>query len=171
MKKLLSLLIAVLFVFSVYAEGKVLGTYYNSATGRSYNIEEFGSIGINIGVKAKFSKQASLSVDNKDIASFKSALESVRNEYCNWCKLAKGKKTSKYNNKEFGVSFPIIGVMWLGSKWVYERPKYINFRFRVLNNGKMIATAEIEVSSNGRKDTLYFNFASKKDFDNLISKL
>ena len=68
MKKLLSFLIAVLFVFSVHAE-KVLGTYYNSASGRSYNIEEFGSIGINIGVKAKVSKQASLSVDNKDYST------------------------------------------------------------------------------------------------------
>lgn len=73
-----------------------------------------------------------------------------------------------------GIKFPSVSIAWYGSKWWFAFSVSPNFRFIILDDGRMVASWAPKVTSSSNRyidETIYFVFACKEDFDNLISQL
>lgn len=168
--------VCLLAVVSVRAEQKV-GSFQNSYFEKEYDIEAAAKNDklqtVYIGVDAKDSKTAFISVDGKDLGLFKTSLELVRDKYLEWVKVAKENNVTEMN-KEFGIKFPSVAIAWAGSKWWFAFGQKINMRFIILDSGKMVASWAPKVTSSSNRyinETIYFVFADEEDFNNLISQL
>ena len=177
MKKILILFaVVVIATISLKAE-QLVGSYENSYFKENYSIEAAEKNGklsnVYIQVSAKDSKKAFLSVDAKNLESFKVSLANLKQKYVEWVKVAEENNVTEMN-KEMGISFPTVTIAWLGSKWWFDFDVRPNFNFIILDNGKMVASwaPKAKASSNRYIDeTIYFVFASIDDFDSLISQL
>lgn len=165
-----------LAVVSVRAE-QVVGSFQNSFFGKEFKIEAAAKNdklqSVYIGVEAKDSKTAFISVDGKDLELFKTALELVRDKYLDWVKVAKENNVTEMN-KEFGIKFPSVSIAWAGTKWWFSFGNKINMKFIILKDGKMVASWAPKVTSSSNRyidETIYFAFADEEDFNNLISQL
>ena len=162
--------------FSANAQ-QVVGSFTNSYWGKEFKIEASQKDGkleyVYIGVEAKGSKTAFISVPGKNLELFKTSLELARDKYLEWVKIAKENNVTEMN-KELGIKFPSVNVAWYGTKWWFSFGRIIDMEFLILNNGKMIASWLSKVSSSANQyidETIYFIFADEADFNNLISQL
>lgn len=156
---------------------QTVGNYQNSFFNKSYDIEASAKNerleSVFIGVEAKDSRSAFIEVGGKNLESFRTALELVRDKYADWVKIAKESNVTEMR-KEFGIYFPSVSVCWSGSEWWFSFGNSINMKFLILESGKMVASWSPTVTSSSNRyidETIYFVFNSVEDFNNLISQL
>ena len=176
MKKTLLLISIMLLTICAYAE-QTVGRYQNTYFGKEFEIEASQKNEkietVYIGIVAKDAKSAFISVDGKDLESFKTALELVKTKYLDWVKVAKENNVTEMD-KEFDIKFPSVSIAWSGSKWWFAFGIRIKMRFLILDNGKMIAVWAPKVTSSSNRyidEQIYFALEGEEDFDSLISQL
>lgn len=170
------ILIVLALSLSINAE-QVVGTYYSNYFEENFEIEaaqENNKLDVvYIGVSAKSSTNAVISVEGTDLDIFKASLELVRDKYLEWVKIAKENNVTEMN-KDFGVNFPKVNIAWHGSKWWFSFGHKVNMSFLILERGKMVAVWSPKVVSSSNRyidETIYFVFESEEDFSNLINQL
>lgn len=176
MKKTLLLISIMLLAICAYAE-QTVGRYQNTYFGKEFEIEASQKNEkietVYIGIVAKDAKSAFISVDGKDLESFKTALELVKTKYLDWVKVAKENNVTEMD-KEFDIKFPSVSIAWSGSKWWFAFGVRIKMRFLILDNGKMVAVWAPKVTSSSNRyidEQIYFALEGEEDFDSLISQL
>lgn len=176
MKKIFLILFSLICFITSYAE-QTVGNYTNSYFGKDYEIEAAEKNGklqfVYIGVEAKDSKTAFISVDGKDLELFRTALELARDKYKEWASIAKNNNVTEMT-KDIPVTFPKVNIAWLGSKWWFPFGHKVNFKFIILDNNKMVASWAPKVTSSSNRyidENIYFVFSDVDDFDNLIAQL
>lgn len=176
MKKSLLLFTVILLTFCVKAE-QTVGKYQNTYFGKEFEIEAAQKNdaikSVYIGIEAKDTKDAFISVDGNDLESFKNALELVKAKYLDWVKVAKENNVTEMD-KEFDIKFPSVTIAWFGSKWWFSFGQRIKMRFLILNSGKMVAVWTPKVTSSSNRyidEQVYFALEGEEDFDSLISQL
>ena len=176
MKKILFLFFILFSAINIFAEQKV-GEYFNNYFDKNFEIEASEKNGnlqtVFIGVVSEGSSNAFIAVEGKDLDKFKNSLELVKAKYIEWKKIAIENQVTEMN-KEFGIEFPKVEIYWLGTKWWSSYKVKVNFRFMILDDGKMVATWVPKVTHWDNKyidETVYFVFSNTEDFDNLISQL
>ena len=176
MKKLLFTFLLSFGLLSMKAE-QTVGEFSNSYFGQDFEIEASQKNDkleeVYIGVNARDSKTAFIGVKGKELEEFKNSLIQLRDKYLEWVKVAKDNNVTEMN-KEFGIKFPSVTIAWHGSKWWFSFGKKPNFKFIILDSGKMVASWVPKVVSSSNQyidETIYFVFADEDDFNNLIDQL
>ena len=176
MKKiaLLSFLFAVSFMAN--AEQQV-GEFANTYFQKTFKLEAFEENNklkaVYIEVVAEDSKNALIVLKGENLESFKTALELCRDKFIEWSNIAKQNNITEMK-KSFDIKFPTVDIGWYGSKWWFSLKKKPDFKFLILDSGKMLAlwTPKVTASSNRYIDErIYFVFESVEDFNSLISQL
>ena len=177
MKKIILVLCLLTFILPIKAQQKV-GEYTNSYVSKTFSIEaveknnkiEVVYIGISTDHK---SRPAYIIVKGEDLELFKTALELARDKFSEWKKVAKENNITEMS-KEMSINFPKVTVAWHGTKWWFSFGNKINFRFLILDDGKMVAhwTSKVTSSSNRYiEEYIYFAFANEEDFNGIINQL
>ena len=176
MKRVISVFVFLVYAFVSNAQD-VVGSYLNSYFGKTYSIEaslENNTLNkVYIEVETKGSKQGFISIDSKDLQSFKASLLSLRDKYLEWKQIAISNNVTKMN-KDFDITFPTVTVAWYTSKWWFSFNRKITMSFMILENGDIIAVWSPKVSASSNEyidETFYFVFGSKDDFTNLLKEL
>lgn len=169
-------LLALTLSFFCRAE-QVVGTYHSSFFEKKFEIEASQKNNklktVYIGIEAKDSKDAVISVEGDDLEEFKTSLCFVRDKYLEWVKIAKENNVTEMD-KEFEIKFPKVDIAWLGSKYWFSFNKKVNMSFLILDDGKMVARwCPKVVSSTNRyiDEVIYFVFENEDDFNSLINQL
>ncbi len=177
MKKIIVLLLILFVVKSVNAEKKV-GSYYCTYFSKSFPIEaalknnELDNV--YVGIEAAKADKAFISIDVKDIESFKTALMSIKDKYAEWCQVAKENNVTDLT-KNFDIQMPLVTIAWYhGSGWKFDFGVKLDMKFMIMDDGSMIAVSMKDVVSSSNQyidDTIYFAFGNVADFDGLVSVL
>lgn len=176
MKKIFLLLISIILSCSAYAE-QTVGRYQNTYFGKEFEIEAAQKNeklqSVYIGVLSDDNRKAFISVDGKNLESFKSALELVRDKYLEWVKVARDNNVTEMR-KDFNIKFPSVNVCWKGAEWWFAFGRKVTMRFLILDDGKMVASWSPKVTASDNRyidEQIYFVFGDEDDFNNLISQL
>lgn len=148
-------------------------SYWNRAFSISANLKSGKIDKIFIEVMPDKAKIASIVIAGDDLYTFKSALTQTKEKYLEWKKIAIENKVTDMT-KEFGIVFPLVTYGWFSSKWWFAFYNKLNMKFKILENGNMIATASPKISASSNKyidEQIYFVFGDAQDFDNLINAL
>lgn len=176
MKKLSTLLAVLLISLAAHA-GPTVESYKSSFFGKEYSIvalqenEKIDKVFIEI--QAASSKKACIVVRGIYLELFKTALELVRDKYCDWVKIAQDNNITEMK-KEFGIEFPPVIVAWQGSEWWFDLEQNVNMSFLIVDNKRFVAVWNQKVTASSNEyidEDVYFVFEGAEDFNDLISQL
>lgn len=156
---------------------QTVGSFQNSYFNKELTIEAAQKKdklqSVYIGVIAKGAKNAFISVDGKELESFKISLELLRDKYIEWVKVAKDNNVTEMV-KDFDIKFPSVTIAWHRTKWWFSFGNKINMKFLILEDGNMVASWAPTVTSSSNRyldEQIFFVFGDEEDFNNLISQL
>ena len=175
---LISVLLVTLYVSGIFAQRKVIGSYTLSHFNKSYPVEigpiENGKFRIYIGVEAKNSTEAEISIENQSLRKLLDALEAMKSKFPEWSKVATDNNVTKIT-KPMDIKFPYVRAHWKSYGWfssfVYDK---WNPEFHIMEDGTHVVRLNEPVrdpytyKDRDVHETIYWVFSSTEEIDEVL---